>query len=378
MIKRKCRLKKRISDRSKSRYQLFFTALLVTVIALSSACNRRSAPGGQRRAAAEERAVPVIVEEVTHRPLAEHINITGKLEGITDVTMLSETTGRVLSLAKSLGDWINEGEKIGRIDNEVFRIRHNQAEAALASAVAALENARMNYLSASKLLENGSVSQAEYQQALFAHQSAIAQRDGAAAALESARKAYDNSRLIAPVSGYISYLPLKIGETIFPNSPIAGIVNHKQLFLKGGVGEDFIVSLRKGQPVIVSYKGNDFPAEVYGVGVRPLGNSASYPVEIILDNSKGELLPGMVVTASIKVNLYQDIIFTDSANIRASYDDSYVYTINENSEAVRTVIRQGRSVNNFTIIEEGLETGMQIVVEGIDSLEEGIKVDVRN
>jgi len=224
--------------------------LLTAAIFLTAACNRR-APAERRDR--EEIAVPVIVEEVKLQDLAEFINITGKLEGIRDVNMISETTGRIMTLNKSLGDWIEEGDELGTIDNEVFRIRLDQARAALASANAQLETAAMNYRTTSSLYEGGSVSQAEYQQALFAHQSAIAQRDGAAAALESAEKTYNDSRLLAPLSGYITSLNLKIGETIFPNTPIAGIVDYRQLLMKGGISEHDIRSVKKDQEVIIEY-----------------------------------------------------------------------------------------------------------------------------
>ncbi|MBW6516639.1 MAG: efflux RND transporter periplasmic adaptor subunit [Candidatus Cloacimonetes bacterium] len=352
------------------------TILLVglMILLLLVGCGRGGAPG--RRFARPEVPVPVIVEEVERRDLSEFLRITGKLEGITDIVMLSETSGQVLSLSKSLGDWIEKGEEIGKLDNEVVRIRLEQARAALNSANAAMETARMNYDSTSRLFENGSASQAEYQQALFAFQGAVAQRDGAAAALESAQKAFENSQLIAPVSGYISSLPLQVGEMIFPNSPIAGIVNHQQLLLKGGIGENHILNVRTGQPVIVSYRDKEYPARVRGVGVKAL-SGATYPIEIILDNVRGELLPGMVVNAMIQTNQYQDVFYTETGFIHSSYDDLYVYTVNDSARAERTYVKVGSRVNEFTIIEEGLEVGMKLVVEGMDSLEDGVVVNVR-
>jgi RND family efflux transporter MFP subunit len=364
---------------TKKRLLPFITGLVILgLLIVFTGCNRGSGPPGQRGRTREEVPVPVIVEEVRLRDLEEFINITGKLEGITDITMISETSGRVLSLSKSLGDWINEGEKIGELDNEIIRIRLEQAKAALASAQAALETAEMNYRTGSKLYRDGSVSQAEYQQALFAWQGAVAQRDGASANLESAQKAYENSLLLAPVSGNISSLPLKVGETIFPNTPIAGIVNHRELLLKGGISENHILGVKKGQPVTLTYRGKEYPARVKGIGVKPLPNSATYPVEIILANGDGELLPGMVVNASIQINVYSDLIYTDSGNIRTSFDDHFVYTVDENMEAVRKNITKGKTVNEFTIITSGLETGDLVVVEGIDTLQEGMKVNVRN
>ena len=362
-------------DSWKNKLILGISGILVLIL-LPLGCGRSGAPG--RRFARSDVPVPVIVEEVMKRDLKEFARITGKLEGITDIIMLSETTGRVLAIAKSLGDWIEEGEMIGTLDNEVVRIRLEQARAALNSANAARETAQMNFQATSRLYDNGSASQAEYQQALYAYQSAVAQRDGAAASLEAAQKAYDNSLLKAPVSGYISYMPLQVGETIFPNAPIAGIVNRQQLLLKSGIGENQIMNIKNDQPVIITYRGREYPARVRGVGVKAAQGSASYPVEIILDNSHGELMPGMVVNALIRTNVYRDIIYTETAFIRSSYDDLYVYTVNDSIRAERTKVTVARTVNEFSIISSGLDAGMKMVIEGIDSLEDGSAVNVRN
>ena len=48
------------------------------------------------------RTVPVIVEEVMPRTLNEYIQLTGKLEGWTDIVMASETSGKILELKKQL------------------------------------------------------------------------------------------------------------------------------------------------------------------------------------------------------------------------------------------------------------------------------------
>lgn len=357
--------------------RILISVLSVVLLLTVAGCGGGSGRGQQRGAARAETPVPVITEEVKLRDLAEYIRITGKLEGITDITMISETQGRVLSLEKNVGDWIEKDEVIGSLDNEIVRIRLEQARAALAAAEVAKENTELNYRSTSRLYEQDSVSQAEYQQALIAYQGAVAQRDGAAAALESAQKAYDNSRLAAPVAGYISSLSLNVGETIYPNTPVAGIVNHEWLLLKSGVSENNILSVKRDQPVTIRYAGREYPARVRTVGVKPMANTSSYPVEIILDNESGELLPGMVAIAGIEIGIHHDIIYTETGNIRSRYDDYYVYTIDEDNTARRTLITRGRDIDSYTLITSGLQTGDLVVTEGIDSLDDGMKVNIR-
>ncbi len=354
--------------------------ILAAVAALGTititGCNRGGP--GRPQMSGEQAAVPVLVEKVERRDLTEYITISGKLEGMVDVTLLSETNGRVTAIHKHLGDRIEEGERLGSIDNEVYRIGLSQAHAALSSAGAGLRTAEMNYETTKKLFENGTASQVEYQQAKVAYQAAIAQRDGANAGLETAKRAYANSRLVSPVSGYIAALHLKIGETIFPNAPVAAIIDRDRLILRSGVSERHVRSVSRGQRATVHYQGEQYPAVVRGVGLKPAANASSYPIEVELDNRDGKLVPGMIVRVTIETNIYRDVIYTETGNIQISYDDSFVYTADEDSQAVRTDIVPGLVVNEYTLIQEGLEIGSRIIVEGQEALEEGMIVNIRN
>jgi len=98
-----------------------------------------------------------------------------------------------------------------------------------------------------------------------------------------------------------------------------------------------------------------------------------------MNNQEEKLIPGMVVTANIKINLYESVIYTDNSNIRSRYDEYYIYTVDEEGLARRITIERGLVINNEnTIIRSGLNVGDRIVVEGIDSLQDGAKVNIRS
>lgn len=352
------------------------TALTVSVALAITGCGR---PGGGRPAmAGEESAVPVLTENVESRDLTEYITISGKLDGDIDVTLMSETNGRVTAIHKNLGDWIEKGEQLGAIDNAVYRIGLNQARAGLSSAEAGLLTAEMNYETTQKLYEKGNASKAEYQQAKVAYQAALARKEGAQAGLESAKRAYDNSRLISPVSGYVAALHLQIGDMLHPNAPVASIIDRDRLVIRSGISERHVRSVRRGQRAVVRYQNEEYPAAVRGVGLKPAAGTSNYPIEIELDNRDGQLVPGMVARVTIETNVYTDVIYTETGNIRTSYDDSFVYIVDDDSQALRVDIIPGRTVNEYTIIREGLEIGSRLIVEGQEALEQGMKVNVRN
>ncbi|MDD3103809.1 MAG: hypothetical protein PHY24_06315, partial [Candidatus Cloacimonetes bacterium] len=102
--------------------------ILALLLILSlGACGKKETNESPRSSRNDDRQA-VMVEELTLRDVDEYIRVSGKLEGITDIVMSSESAGRVLELYKSLGDQVEQGERLGMVENEVLKIRLQQAE----------------------------------------------------------------------------------------------------------------------------------------------------------------------------------------------------------------------------------------------------------
>ena len=84
----------------------------------------------------------VMVEKLVPRDLNEYITVSGKLEGSSDVMMVSETSGSIIKLYKKLGDRVEKNERIGEVSNIEFGLRLEQAKAAQTAAEAVLTSSR--------------------------------------------------------------------------------------------------------------------------------------------------------------------------------------------------------------------------------------------
>ncbi len=350
--------------------------LMVAVLALAS-CNKQSDKPGARGSAKDE-LPPVMIEELNPRTLDEFISVSGKLEGIVNITMNSETSGRILELYKKLGDTVTKGERIGRVENDVYRIRLQQAEAALLSAQSGFENAQLNATYTQNLKRGSLISDAEFNSVMSALKGAQAALDGAKANVEAARLAYESSYLSAPEAGTISYLNVSTGQLINPGQPVATIIDASTLILKTGVGETQIGKIRKGQRVQISYPGSEEPimASIRAFGISPLQGSATYPIEIELKNN-GKLLPGMVVSARILSNSYQNLLYTTLTNIITEFGRTYVYVVEEEDIVKRREVSLGMVIGENVVLRSGVDLGDKIVTSGAENLEDGIKVQIR-
>ncbi len=354
----------------------YLLILLVVLLALASCNKKTETPGGKRGAADDLQ--PVMIEELKPRTLDEYVLVSGKLEGIVNITMNSETSGRILELYKKLGDNVSKGERLGRVENEVYRIRLQQAEAALLSAQAGFENAQRNanYAEASK--RSNLISDAELSSVISALKGAQAGLDGAKASVEASRMAYESSYLSAPEAGTISFLNVSTGQLINPGQPVATIIDASTLILKTGVGETQIGKIRKGQRVQISYPGSEEPimASVRAYGISPMQGSATYPIEIELKNN-GKLLPGMVVSARILSNSYQNMLYTTLTNIITEFGRTYIYVVEDENIVKRKEVALGMVIGENVVLRAGVEIGEKIVTSGAENLEDGIKVQIR-
>jgi len=355
----------------------FFPLALTLSLLLGGAC--KEADTKDVRAFGKDDKPVVMAETLQPRTLMDYITLSGKLEGITDITMSSETSGRILRLFKKLGDKVVKGDRIGLVDNEVMRIRLEQAEAAKTSAEAALETAQLNLTTSETLFQKKTISQAEYNSALSAFKAAKAALDGAKANLEAAQKAYDNSYLLAPEAGVITNLTIVSGQYLNMGQQVCTITDDSSLLIKTGVSESQVGKLRQGQPVEVFALDSDKPVRgsIRGFGIRPLTASANYPVEIQLPKAGG-LLPGKVVSVKITGDVYANKLYTSINNIVKEYDRNYVYLVGEGDKVSKREVKLGTSVGEQVILLSGTSAGDRIVTSGMENLQDGTAVTVRN
>lgn len=355
-----------------------YIMMTISLLVLLSACGKKDNAAPQR-GGRDDGSQAVMVEELVLRDIDEIVTVSGKLEGITDITMSAEGSGRILALNKKLGDFVQQGERIGKLENDVLKIRFDSAEAGFRAAETSLQNAQKNLNYATSSRERNLISEAEFNMASAGFNSAKAAFDAAKAGLEAARMAYDNSYLIAPEKGRISQLNVAVGQYVNMGMPIAAITDASTLLLKTGVGESQIAKLKVGQTAIVTHMGNTYQATLRGFGIRPLPGSANYPVELTMPGVSA-LMPGMVVSARIKTNTFRNLLYTSITNVQKEYDRNFVYVVVQEGEkqiARQRDVQLGRSVSEFVEILSGVEARETIVISGSENLEDGSIVKIR-
>ncbi|MDD3052117.1 MAG: efflux RND transporter periplasmic adaptor subunit [Candidatus Cloacimonetes bacterium] len=349
-------------------------SLLVAIIGLLSCSGKEKAEVNTPVESAVEKKISVLTEVIKKTDLTGYTNVTGVLEGINDVMIISEVNGKLNKLYRKLGDQVSAGDTIGVIDNEVIKLQLDQLNASIASAQVAYDNSVLFTKTSAELLEKESISQTEYDQALIQMNGAKAQLDGLAATKRQLEKQLESSLITAPVGGFISDLPVTSGNYVNMGTPLCRIVDSGKFIIRTGVGESEIGAVKRGMVVKVASKNSSkiYNGLITGKGIAKVQTTGCYPLEIELSND-GDLYVGMIVTVSLKSSEYKNVFAISMNSIAKEFDKEYVMKIKDDT-IYRTEIQTGKSVSGLTIVEKGLNEGDMIVWEGIESVQEGMKV----
>lgn len=369
--------------------------LLTALVAVSwnlSGCKK------QETSQAVAEAPPVRVEALRVEPQTFDVTvpITGTLVSTAKVEVKAETTGKVLKFPKEEGDAVRAGEAVVWVDDTYKKLAVQQAEAALRTAEAALERAKVleahnhsEYVRAQNLLKSGGITDRDYRAAELAERDARAQVALAAAQVAQAKAHLDHARKIladsivyAPIDGEIQSKFVRPGAYVEPPTPVFLLIDNSKLELESPVATADLAPIRAHQTV--SFSVNAYPNEkFYGrvVEISPAvqPDSRSAKVRIRVENPSLRLRAGMFAQGAILTAVDRKAIVIPST---AVYRDdrtaksSYVFVV-ENGIAQRRNVRIGRERDSALEIVEGLKPGDVLVAQQSIEIADGVRVTIQ-
>ncbi|MCC6333381.1 MAG: efflux RND transporter periplasmic adaptor subunit [Myxococcales bacterium] len=281
---------------------------------------------------------PVEVQAISSRQgtITRIVTAGGKLQAATQVKLSSNITGDLLTLTVKEGDVVKKGQELGTIDPRRYAAQVSQFEAARASAVADVQQAKVQVaqleaeLKRVEKLQAGSIaSAAEVEKAtseLLAGRARFEAANGRLsqtdASLREARHSFSMTTLTAPIDGVVTKREKQVGERVrgsdFSEDVILIISTLSQMEMKMEVGEQEVVYLKEGQSAEVevdALPGQKFRAEVVEVArnanVKNAGTEGevtTFFVRLAMTEKDARALPGMSAQASVFTDTRDDAV----------------------------------------------------------------------
>ena len=309
--------------------------------------------------------VPVEVVEPKVEILANHLEVDGIFLPFKEMFVISETAGRVLETYKNKGEWLNEGQIIAKVDDELLRIE-------LEATQANLVKLRKDKERLTNLIEGEAAPKNKIEDIDLGILTAEAKEKGL-------KKQISNTSIKAPMTGTLGMRFIERGSVIGPGIQVAQMTNLEKLFLMVKVTERDVLNVKKGQSVRV--RADVFPdlniaGKVTNIGLRA-DNAFNYDVEIEVTNPKGNpLRGGMHAKAKFTFDANRSGLTLPRKVIAGSLQEPKIYVVQGDTMAVLRTITLGGIHGDKVEVTSGIARGEQVVLSGQLNLVDGARVSV--
>jgi RND family efflux transporter MFP subunit len=296
-------------------------------------------------------AIPVKVEPTIKSIINSKIKASGTLEANSQLMVVSETQGKIIHLNKNLGDFVQKGEVIAKVEDETLTASVMVAEANIEQQEKDVERFK-------RMSEGDAITKHDLEKAEIGLKKAKAD-------LINAQKALSNTSITASIPGVINQKFVTEGQFLSGGMPVCEIVDNNQLKLHVKIDGNDIYKIKKYQDVNVSVPGfsnQTFPGKVTAVAVKA-DQSMNFNVEITLNDTGGsELKSGHYAEVEFPVQLI-DCLIIRKESISGSMEKPQVFVV-ENSKAVLKNIITGISNDKYIEVISGLSEGEKVIYSG--------------
>lgn len=300
--------------------------------------------------------------------------------------------GTVEEVRVEVGDRVDRGGLLARLDPIDYELQEEQAEAALAQARAAERRAVADYDRVRGLYENKNASKSDLDAARAASDSAAAQREAAEKQLELARQRLVYTRLVSPAAGAIASVDVEINENVQAGQPVVLLSAGGRTEVEVAVPEALISGIEQGDPVTVTFDalpGRNFAATVTEVGVAAVGTATTFPVTVRLDaddtREGGAVRSGMIAEVAFRFAGPAGRLLVPPVAVGEDRQGRFVFVVETSAETGsggetgRGVVRRravevGELTADGLEITAGLSPGERIATAGVRRLEDGLEV----
>jgi HlyD family secretion protein len=298
---------------------LRLAAALVAVVV--AACG-----GGEAEAPRYETAV------VERGDLRVTVEASGAIEPVADVEVKSKASGEILELRAEIGDTVQAGELLVRIDPRTPRNLVEQAQAELNAALQRERTAVTQLERGEKLRENAWINQSELETLELEVANTRAAAVAARVALENARIGLEDTEVRAPSSGTILTRLVERGQVISsPTRDVGGgtvlltMADLTRVRARVRVDETDIGKLGAGVPSrihVAAFPGREFAGTIEKIEPQAVvdQNVTMFAVLVTVANDEGLLRPGMNVDAVFDAAEREGVLTLPVMALRAARD----------------------------------------------------------
>lgn len=397
-------------------YPAKLSLLFVAVLAVSAVAAGCSKSQTAQARSSEGDAKPVAVTPVQKESVRRSVDVVGTLAAVDQVTVSSETDGKVRRILADLGDRVRAGQVLIELDNERQQYTFEQQQAALARALAQygatdpqnlpeiektpdvqkaradLVQATQSFERASELFKRTLVSQqalddakaaleskqASYTAALQGARNLRASIQASEATMKLAGRQLRDTQIRAPFDGFVERRLVNLGELVKAPMPVMAIVKLDPLKVTAEMPEKMAPWITTGRPVelhVDAYPNRAFTGKITRISPAVNTSTRAFAFEAVVPNTDASLKPGTFARVHVESDRVDAVLTLPYSSLQYRYGVNRVFVVEGDRLAMRE-LQVGDRMGDRIEIVSGVKEGERVAVTDVDSLSEGERVSI--
>lgn len=328
----------------------------------------------------------VVTAVARHQDVPIEIKTFGNMEASESITVKPMLSGELTTVAFREGVDVKEGTLLFEIDPRPYQAALNKTQASLARNRVIMKNARKDYERYLQLAKEGLVSQEQAEGYRTRAEMAAADFAADQAGVENARTQLSYCTISAPISGRLGALAVDQGNVVKANeTPLVTINKLIPIRATFTIPEQSLSLVQQrlaAGPMTVA-------AEVPGTAgfsekglVSFLDNTVDPATGTIrlkgqFANEQKRLWPGQFVTLSLILEVREQAVVVPRQAVQTGQSGQFVFVVKADKTAEVRPVVPGPTYKAITVIDQGLQAGEQVVIDGQMRVIPGSKVEIK-
>jgi RND family efflux transporter MFP subunit len=313
--------------------------------------------------------IPVFVKEMEPDTFSHFINANGTVEAVQEAFISPETNGQITRIYVEEGKRVKEGELMAKLNTSVI-------ESNIEEVKTNLELARETFQKQKRLWEDSVGSEMQYLEAKN-------RKETLENRLETLQEQLDMSEIRAPFDGIVEEISQKAGELGTPGIRLLHLVNLQKLKVEAELAEQYMAYVNAGDLINIRFPA--YPDMVKTVPITRKGSvidkeSRTFAIEARINNYDEKLKPNQISIVNVRDYMNDSALVVPANVIKQDMQGDYVYILQDKKNvkiAHKVYVTTGRSYNNETMVQQGLEVGEEVITSGYTQVSEGSRVKVK-
>lgn len=341
----------------------------------------------ETKTAAPQGPTPMKVVKADTRSMPSWGEYIGQTSAVDSVDIRARVAGFLLEKKFNEGSHVNKGDLLFVIDPKPFQEDLKEAESGQEYNEALLAKAKKDFERFQKLLDEGVVSQDEfegYQTDFNTYQAKVRENK---AQVENARIQLGYTKIYSPIDGNIGRVQVDIGNLVGQNEStlLATISTVDPIYVSFSISENDYVRAQRNPAIkdtrqkeikMILADGSEYnyggQFSMIDPAIDP--QTGTLGIRVSFPNPQSMLRPGQYAKVRVLIEMVKDAVVIPTRAVMDVQGMKSVYVVGDDGKVVSQPVTLGFEVKDLVVVSKGLKAGDLVIADGIRRVRPGMEI----